>query len=253
MVAALLVKTGNSAGYQHSSQTILATSPSTLNYFLADTVAKSCVFGPSAGANLEEVSRLENWALAHAAGDNGAMPYLHDCKALCEYRLGHFAEAVEWAEKPTESLTVLVQPHSYATLAMAKWRLGKKAEAVAMLAKREAMAPGIMPESTVGKTELNGWLGCMLAFSWTKRQRSSLKQDRRLTATWPGHDGCQKRGCGPEYKAHRLTIRYAKSVRIDCDFRKQFPKVSFQTPPGWGASIRGLAVGAVRDVLGTYA
>ena len=73
---------------------------------------------------------------------------------------GHFAEAVEWAEKPTQSLTVLVQPHSYATLAMAKWRLGKKAEAVAMLAKGEAMAPGIMPESTVGEngTEWLAWL-----------------------------------------------------------------------------------------------
>ena len=160
MVAALLVKTGNSAGYQHFCQTILATSSNTLNYFIADAVAKSCVFGPSAGVNLEEVSRLEDWALAHAAGDNGAMPYLQDCKALCEYRLGHFAGAVEWAEKPTKSLTVLVQPHSYATLAMAKWRLGRKTEAAAMLAKGKAMAPDIMPESIVREngTDWLAWL-----------------------------------------------------------------------------------------------
>jgi hypothetical protein len=162
MVAALLVKTGNPAGYQHFCQTIPATSSNTLNYFLADAVAKLCVFGPSAGVNLEEVSRLEDWALAHAAGDNGAMPYLQDCKALCEFRMGNFAEVVEWAEKPLKASAIYAHPHSYAILAMANWKLGKKVDARAMLDKGNALAPAIMPEK-VARENGSDWLAWLYA------------------------------------------------------------------------------------------
>ena len=162
MVAALLLKTGRLAEYRRLCAELLATGSNTVNYFVADAVAKSCLFSPSAGVDLEEVSRLEDLALARGAGDSGALPYLQDCKALCLYRQGHFAEAAEWAQKPLGVPGLAVQPHSYATLAMADWRLGKKDQARSMLAKGNDLAPDVMPMKAVRDTD-NEWLAWLYA------------------------------------------------------------------------------------------
>ncbi len=63
------------------------------------------------------------------------MPFFEVCKALSEYRRGHFAEAVEWAKKPLKTPQLYAHGHAYAVLAMACWRLGEKDTARAMLDK----------------------------------------------------------------------------------------------------------------------
>lgn len=161
-LAALLVKTGNSAKYQLLCKTLITTGSNTVNFFVPDAIAKSCLFGPSAGVDLDAVNRLEDEALARGIGDTGALPYLQDCKALCEYRMGNFAEAVEWAEKPLKAPVIYVHPHSYATLAMADWQLGRKTEARAMLDKGNALAPAIMPEEVVRENG-SDWLAWLYA------------------------------------------------------------------------------------------
>jgi tetratricopeptide (TPR) repeat protein len=98
--------------------------------------------------------------VAQGIGDSGAIPYYQDCKALSEYRQGHYAEAIEWAQKPLEIPGLYVYGHVYAILAMAYWQLGQKDEALEMLAKGETLAPRIMPASIAEDTPSawNGWL-----------------------------------------------------------------------------------------------
>jgi tetratricopeptide (TPR) repeat protein len=73
------------------------------------------------------------------------MPFFQVCKAMSGYRQGRFAEAIEWASKPLNSSYINAQAKAYAILAMVYWQLGQKDEARAMLAKGDALAPGISP------------------------------------------------------------------------------------------------------------
>ena len=90
------------------------------------------------------------------------MPFFQDCKALSEYRRGHYAEAVEWAQKPLKIPRIYVHGHACAVLAMGYWRLGEKDKARAMLAKGDALAPRIMPLSIAEDPE-NAWLAWLYA------------------------------------------------------------------------------------------
>src|SRR5207244_7540634 len=84
------------------------------------------------------------------------------CKALSEYRQGHYADAVEWAQKPLGVSRNSVHGSAYAVLAMAYWRLEKKDEARAMLAKGETLAPPIMPLS-IAEDPRNAWVAWLYA------------------------------------------------------------------------------------------
>jgi tetratricopeptide (TPR) repeat protein len=108
-------------------------------------VAKACLFLPPADADLPAISRLADIPVTLGTGDTGAMPYFQDNKALCEYRQGNFAKAVEWVQKPLKIPDNSVHGHSYAILAMADWQLGKTNEARAMLAEGNKLDPKIMP------------------------------------------------------------------------------------------------------------
>ena len=90
------------------------------------------------------------------------MPFFEVCKALAEYRKGHFDEAAAWAQKSSESPRMEAQEHAYAVRAMACWRLGEKDMARAMLAAGEALAPDIMPRQAA-EDPGNAWLGWLFA------------------------------------------------------------------------------------------
>jgi tetratricopeptide (TPR) repeat protein len=162
MLAALLVKTQNRLAYEQLRKRLLTTFASTTNFYVADQVAKSCLFLPSSEADSKVIGHLADTAVTHGIGDRNAMPYFQDCKALSEYRQGHYREAVEWAEKPLKIPGIYVHGHAYAVLAMAHWRLEKKDEARAMLAKGATMAPPIMPLS-IAEDAGNAWLAWLFA------------------------------------------------------------------------------------------
>jgi hypothetical protein len=67
-------------------------------------VAKSCLFIPPLDADLPTISYLADVTVTLGIGDAGAMPYFQDCKALSEYRQGHYAEAIEWAKNLSQFL-----------------------------------------------------------------------------------------------------------------------------------------------------
>jgi tetratricopeptide (TPR) repeat protein len=161
-LAALLAKTHNRLAYEQLCQRLLATCSNTTDIFVADQVAKSCLFLPSSALDLQAIGRLADTTVTVGIGDAGALPYFQDCKALYEYRLGHYAEAVQWAQKPLKIPGIHVYGHAYAVLAMAYWRLGEKDEAQAMLAKGDSVEPRTMPPSTA-EDPGSAWLAWLFA------------------------------------------------------------------------------------------
>jgi serine/threonine protein kinase len=162
ILAALLVKNHNESQYKEFCGKLLAAYADTTDIYAADQVAKSCLFRAPAEADLKEISRLADRTVADGVGDQNAKPYFQDCKALCEYRKGHYSEAVEWAQKPLKVPGLHVYGHAYAVLAMAYWQLGEKDEARAMLAKGEEFAPPTMPPS-IAEDPSQAWQGWVYA------------------------------------------------------------------------------------------
>jgi tetratricopeptide (TPR) repeat protein len=162
ILAALLAKANSRPEYEQFCKGLLATFGETTNIYVADQVAKSCLFLPSPEVDLNVVRRLADTTVAAGIGDQNATPYFQDCKALCEYRQGHYAEAVEWAQKPLTISGLHVYGHAYAVLALAYWRLGEKEEARTMLAKAEALAPAAIP-SSIAEDPSDAWQSWLYA------------------------------------------------------------------------------------------
>ncbi len=161
-LAALLVKTHNRSAYEDLRQRLLTAHADTTNIFVADQVAKACLFLPASKMEQQEIDRLADVPVKLGAGDEGALPFFQVGKALSEYRQGHFAEAAEWSQKSIENPRVDAHAHAYAILAMADWQLGQKDEARAMLTKGEDLAPSIMPERVAEDPE-DAWMGWLFA------------------------------------------------------------------------------------------
>jgi tetratricopeptide (TPR) repeat protein len=164
ILAALFVKTQNRPAYEQLCKRLLTmcTNTTDISIYVADQVAKACLFLPSPEVDLQLVGHLAATTVTKGIGDPGAMPYFQDCKALSEYRLGHYAEAVEWAQKPLQIPRNRAHGHAYAVLAMAYWRLEKKDEARAMLAKGDALEPRVMPVNTA-ENPGTAWLAWLYA------------------------------------------------------------------------------------------
>ena len=162
MVAALYLKTGNRSAYEQFCKKLVSEFGATSNIFIADQVAKACLFLPAPEVDLNAMGRLADTAVTLGANDEGAMPFFSTCKALSEYRLGHFAEAAEWAQSALNSSRKDAHPHAYGVMALADWRLGKKDEARAMLAAGEKLAPRVMP-ATVAEDPGAAWLVWLFA------------------------------------------------------------------------------------------
>ena len=161
MVAALLLKIHNRTGYDQFCKRIFAMSGTSTNIFVADAVAKSCLFVPSSDVDLKAIDGLADAAVTLGAGDFTAMPFFQACKALSEYRLGHFSEAAHWAQKSVD-IPTYASWHACGVLAMADWQLGKKDEAGAMLARGEKLAPPVMP-ARVAQSSGNDWVAWLYA------------------------------------------------------------------------------------------
>jgi tetratricopeptide (TPR) repeat protein len=79
------------------------------------------------------------------------LPYFEACKAMAAYRLGHFQDAIEWADKAVKipGADALAKAKAFAILAMSNWRLGQTSEARAALAKGNSLAPAPAADSDV--------------------------------------------------------------------------------------------------------
>ena len=181
MLAALLVKSHNESAYDHFRQQLLATCANTTNIFVADQVAKASLFLPASDSDLKIINSLSDMTVTLGASDKDALPYFQVCKALSEYRQGHFAESAEWAKKPLGISAISAHGPAYAVLAMADWQLGKKEEARAMLDKGNSWAPNPMPER-IAQDAGDAWIAWLYA-------RVPLDEASALIQTGSANDG----------------------------------------------------------------
>jgi len=142
MLAPLLVITRDRAAYERLCRRIVTTFTNTLNPYVAERMAKDSLLVTNSEVDLVLADRLADTALTRGSGE-ASLPFFQVCKALSQYRQGHFAAAIQWAEKPLNNSPVHARANACAVLAMAHWQLGQKDEARAMLAKGDALAPQI--------------------------------------------------------------------------------------------------------------
>jgi tetratricopeptide (TPR) repeat protein len=176
VLAALLIKTQNRDAYEKLRKKLLTTRSDTNNYFVADDVAKACLFLPCSETDLKTIGHLADLVITFGTENTGALPYFQTCKALSEYRQGHYAQAVEWGQKTLDSPTHASHGHASAVVAMAYWKLEKREEARAMLAKGDLLAPRQMP-ARVAEDTGNGWIAWLYARNQLDEARALIQPD----------------------------------------------------------------------------
>lgn len=148
VLAGLLVMTGDRPAYEQLCKKIITRfrNPSN-NPYIAERVVQDCLLLPNSGADLALIDKLADAAVTLGSGD-AALPYFQACKAMSNYRLGRFSEAVEWAEKAVNSATAEApaKGKAFAVLAMARWQLRQEQAARAALADGDAASPEFSQE-----------------------------------------------------------------------------------------------------------
>lgn len=141
ILAALYALKGEEAAFADLGRRYAEMDGQTTDVFAADGLAKSTQLLPSSAFSPAEADRLIDLALVAGQRDENALPYFQSCKALTQYRLGRFAEAIAWARLPLASTRIQAQAPAYAVLALAHWQQGQPEEARSALQKGESLAP----------------------------------------------------------------------------------------------------------------
>lgn len=172
-VAPLLVQAGDIDAYRDLCQKILAQFANATDPYVADRMAKDCLILPVPGLDLARVAGLAEVSISQGA-NLPALPFFHMCKALAEYRQGHFANAVEWASKSVGNPFPYSATESYAVLAMAHCRLQQYDAA------RAAFANGVALEAKLPKLESgdlgNDWRDWIIANALLAEAKTLLER-----------------------------------------------------------------------------
>jgi eukaryotic-like serine/threonine-protein kinase len=146
-LAGLLVVTQDRPAYEQLCKKLTARFSNPVNPYIAERVAQDCLLLPNSGVDLAWIDKLADVAVTRGSGE-AALPYFQTCKAMSNYRLGRFSEAVEWAEKTVNNpiAEAPAKGKAFAVLAMARWQLGQEQAARAALAAGNAAAPKFSPE-----------------------------------------------------------------------------------------------------------
>jgi len=96
--APLLVETGNRSAYEGLCGKITERFQGVTDPFLADRMAKDCLILPRPSADLKVPGELAETAVSRGKGQT-SFTFFECSKALAEYRQGHWAGAVDWAQQ----------------------------------------------------------------------------------------------------------------------------------------------------------
>jgi len=147
LLALLLVKTDNGPAYEQLCRKSVTVFANMTEAFAIQRLVVDGLLLPHSGVDLQRLDKLADTAVAAGKNDDWGMLWFQTAKAMSNYRLERFAEAVEAAQKPMNSSEVEVKACACAAIAMAHWRLGQKDEARTALAKGDSLAPAPLPGS----------------------------------------------------------------------------------------------------------
>jgi serine/threonine protein kinase/tetratricopeptide (TPR) repeat protein len=135
-LAAVLIAQGNFEEYREHCRKSFARFGSG-GFEAAYRVATDCLILPSSGVDIVELAHMVDASL-QAGTNSPTWPFYACTKALAEYRLGHFAEAIGWSRsvllrtsnRPKDDqwedyFFMWLEPQALAPLAMAQWKLGQ--------------------------------------------------------------------------------------------------------------------------------
>ena len=183
ILAPLLVITDNRPAYEQHCREMFARFGTSTDINIADRTAKDCLLLPHWGVDLTKVGKLADTAISAKANDP-SMPFFEASKAMSGYRLGHFAEAIEWGEKSLNTTHDDLKAYVYAILAMAHWELGEKKQTREMLTRGNRLTPPMSPVKGVND----------LGDAWGNWLFARISLDEAATLTRPESTG----GDGPK-------------------------------------------------------
>ncbi len=146
-LAPLLLFDGNVDGYRRLCEQIVQRFSGTKDLRSADMVAKACSLDPRAGVKLEPVAEAAETAVT-LGKDSEYFHWFALCKSMVEYRQGHFAGAINWAQK---ELAAAQRPAdcdaaTYSVLAMAQKQTGQASAAQEALIAATKLIDGKLPK-----------------------------------------------------------------------------------------------------------
>jgi serine/threonine protein kinase len=143
-LAPLLVVTTNLDAYRALCPKIVERFHGVTDPSSADQMAKDCLILPASGADLLSVATMAETAVTAGKG-MGIYPLFQCCKALAEYRQGHWPEAISLASNAVQNSWPYSQSESWAILAMSEYHLHQVAASRADLARCEQVVQDQMP------------------------------------------------------------------------------------------------------------
>jgi tetratricopeptide (TPR) repeat protein len=152
-LAPLMVANNDVAGYQSLCRQIVSRFSKVDSPIVADQMAKDCLILSSADVDLKLVAHLADLAVTKGQALR-VYPFFQCCKALAEYREGHFEEAEKWAQSAATVLYPYSEAEAFAVLSMAQYKLKDK-DARASLAKCEDIIRTQFPVAGVSDLEEN--------------------------------------------------------------------------------------------------
>jgi eukaryotic-like serine/threonine-protein kinase len=143
----VLVQMGDMIEYESLRKQILHLFAGTSDRKLAERTAKECLIFPPAPADSLTISNLAEVAVAPGA-DEDFLQFFQFVKGLSEYRLGHFASAVDWLQRALKSgrANPYCLAHAFAVMAMAQYQLKQVDEARTALARCARMVEKDLPQ-----------------------------------------------------------------------------------------------------------
>jgi eukaryotic-like serine/threonine-protein kinase len=160
-LAGLLAMAHDRPAYEQLCRKIPAKFANPTNPYVAERMAEDCLLLPHSGVDPELIDKWADTAVTLGKGET-SLPFFQACKAMSNYRLGRFPEAVEWGGKAAKSSMPYAQAKAYAALAMADWCLGQKDAAQTMLVKGDSLAPG-QPSGTNADYIGESWVAWLFA------------------------------------------------------------------------------------------
>jgi serine/threonine protein kinase len=124
MRAPLLVAKNDIEGYRRLCAEIISRFRDATDPFVADKMAKDCLILSNSGVDLKAVVALADVAISRGS-NTATAPYFKICKALAEFRLGHYQEAVDWARLAARGPFLYPQVDAAAVIAMSQFKLNQ--------------------------------------------------------------------------------------------------------------------------------